>query len=99
MNGIFRLYNQNIIATHTAMNVSLVIQLCHPVDLKTSKNRELKHPSYPNTGDTVEDVLTLKDVCGYWSDSSLLRLVSELFTNTFMTPHQLSLHSPGGTIQ
>lgn len=57
------------------MSQLLMLQLCHPVDLKTSRNRELKHPSYPKIRDTLEDVLTLRDVCGNWSDSSLLRLV------------------------
>lgn len=51
-----------LVATDTAMNWSLVLQLCHPVGLKTSRMHELKHPSYPKIWDTLEDVLTLRDM-------------------------------------
>lgn len=75
---------------------SVTLQLCHPVDPVTLRKRDLKHPSFAQIRNASEDVMTLRDVRGDRSDSSLLRLLTELFTNTFMTPHQLSHTLRGG---
>lgn len=54
MTVILRLDSQN--ATRVAMSQCFsVLQLCHPVHLKTSVNSEFTHPSYPKVRDSLED--------------------------------------------
>lgn len=59
--GVWGLWNCYVEVIQTAMEESLV---CHPVDWKILKKYELKHPSHPKNRDTLEDALTLTDVCG-----------------------------------